>query len=283
MHCHPERSRGKTVLHRHHRLYMRMWIIPFQHKILKPKPKNIFHLRVNFHHRQFSAFAAELEFGLLDVVAVKVCIAEGVYKLAGLQAAYLGHHHIEQGVGGNVKRYAEENIGAALVELATEFSVGHVELEKGVAGREFHVFDFAHVPGAYNEAARIGVAADLVYYLRDLVDVAAVGSGPRAPLRAVNRAQIAVLVGPFVPDAYAVFLEVGNIGIAAQEPEQFVNNGTQVQLFGGYQRKPFLQVETHLIAKNADGSRAGTVCFYSAVVENVLHKLVILLHSWADW
>ena len=54
---------------------------------------------------------------------------------------------------------------------------------------------------------------------------------PAAPLFAVNRSQFAVLIGPFIPDAYAMFFQVFDIGIAFQEPEQFIDNAFQMQLF----------------------------------------------------
>ncbi len=35
-----------------------------------------------------------------------------------------------------------------------------------------------------------------------------------------------------------------------------------MQLFGGYQRKSFLQVKTHLVTKTTDSAGTGTVGFY---------------------
>ena len=56
-------------------------------------------------------------------------------------------------------------------------------------------------------------------HFRDLVDDPPVGSHPVPPLRAVHRAEVAVRVGPFVPDAYVVQVAVM---LASQEPQQFV-------------------------------------------------------------
>ena len=63
------------------------------------------------------------------------------------------------------------------------------------------------------------------------------GARPGAPLLAVDRAQFAVRVRPFVPDADAVLLQPAHVGVAAQEPQQLVDDGLQVQLLGGDQRK----------------------------------------------
>ena len=42
-------------------------------------------------------------------------IAQGVHKVAGLEAAYLGDHQRQQRIGRDIERHAEENVGAALV------------------------------------------------------------------------------------------------------------------------------------------------------------------------
>ena len=52
-----------------------------------------------------------------------------------------------------------------------------------------------------------GFLASWRHDLGDLVDVAAVGRRPGAPLHAVDRAEVAVRVGPFVPDRDAVLLQ----------------------------------------------------------------------------
>lgn len=39
---------------------------------------------------------------------------------------------------------------------------------------------------------------------------------------AVYRTEFAVLVGPFVPYPYAVFLKIFNVGVALKEPQKLV-------------------------------------------------------------
>ena len=63
---------------------------------------------------------------LLEVVRVEMQVAEGVDELAGLQAADLRDHQREQRVARDVERHAEKNIRAALVKLAAQFAVVHV-------------------------------------------------------------------------------------------------------------------------------------------------------------
>ena len=109
-------------------------------------------------------------------------------------------------------------------------------------------------------AARIGFASQMdSITLRDLVDLAAVGRAPVAPLVAVHRAELAVLVGPFVPDGDAALLQPLHVGVAAQEPEQLVDDRLQVQLLGGEQREAVGEVEAQLAAEHRQRAGAGAV------------------------
>ena len=56
---------------------------------------------------------------------------------------------------------------------------------------------------------------------------------------AIDRTKIAVLVGPFVPDGDTVVLEVLDVGVAGYEPKEFVDDGFEVNLFGGQKRETF--------------------------------------------
>ena len=113
----------------------------------------------------------------------------------------------------------EEEVGAALVKLAAQFAVAHVELKKGVAGGERHLVELADVPRADDEATAVGVGFDLRNDLVDLVDAPAIGRAPVAPLRAVHAAEVAVFIRPLIPDAHAVLVEVADVGVAAQKPQ----------------------------------------------------------------
>ena len=54
---------------------------------------------------------------------------------------------------------------------------------------------------------------------------------------AIDWAEITVFVCPVVPDFDIVFFEGGDVGIACQEPEEFVDDRTEVEFFGGDDRK----------------------------------------------
>ena len=114
----------------------------------------------------------------------------------------------------------------------------------------------------------------------NLIDDLAVVTFPGAPLLTVDGAELAVFICPLVPDADAVFLKVGDIGLSLEEPEQLVNNGAQMKFLGGEAGEPFAQIVTGLAAENRDGASACAVCARLAVIKNVSEEIEVLLHRW---
>ena len=53
----------------------------------------------------------------------------------------------QEGIRSNIKGNTQEEVSAALIELAAQFSVGHIKLEEDMARWERHLRDFAYVPG----------------------------------------------------------------------------------------------------------------------------------------
>lgn len=185
----------------------RVGVVVFEREVLVLELEDVLHLWVDAHSWQLARLAAELQMHLVEVVEVDVRVASRVDEIAWLEAADLCHHHTEQGVGGDIERYAKEAVGTALVELQREFSIGNIELEEGVAGRQVHVLQVGDVPSRDDDTAAVWVALDGIDSLLYLVDEAAVVVGPRAPLVAVDVSKVARLrVGPFVPDAHTPFL-----------------------------------------------------------------------------
>ena len=68
-----------------------------------------------------------------------------------------------------------------------------------------------------------------------------------------------MLIGPLIPNADTVVLQILHIGVALQEPQQFVNDGFQMHFLGSDQWETIFKIETHLMAKHADGACAGAV------------------------
>jgi hypothetical protein len=85
-------------------------------------------------------------------------------------------------------------------------------------------------------------------------------------LLAVDRAEIAILVGPFVPDAHLAVLQPADIGVAAQEPQQFDDDRSDVELLGGEQGKARREIEAHLVPEHRARAGAGAVHRLRAVL-----------------
>ncbi|AEW75054.1 hypothetical protein EcWSU1_03626 [Enterobacter ludwigii] len=142
-----------------------------------------------------------------------------------------------------------------------------------------HFIQLADVPGRNDNTARVRIVFQLVHHGGDLVNMAAIRRRPCAPLLTVHRAQVAVFICPFVPDRDVVFMQIRNVGIALQEPEQFMNDRAQVAALCRHQRKTFLQIEAHLVAKNGERAGTGTVIFRRALIEHFFHQFKILFHG----
>src|SRR3546814_6349324 len=99
---------------------------------------------------------------LLQVFAIQVTVAAGPDKVSDFQVALLGYQVSQQGITVDIKGHTQENIGAALVQLAGQSAIGHIELEECMAGRQGHIGYFGYVPGRYDQSARIGVFAYLI-------------------------------------------------------------------------------------------------------------------------
>ncbi len=223
--------------------------------------------------------AGQLQPRLIEVVGVQVRVAQGVHEVAGDQPDDLRHHLGEQRVRGDVEGHTQEDIGRALVQLAGQPAVRHVELEHGVARGECHVGDLGHIPRRDDVPAGIGGLPQRAHHRGDLVDVPAVRGRPRPPLMPVDRAEFALRVGPLVPDADAALLQPADVGRALQEPQQLHDHRPDVHLLGGDQREPLGQVEPHLVAEDAQGAGAGAVGLDRPGPQDAIHQIEVLLHG----
>ena len=208
---------------------MRMGLVTDEFEVLKGEAVDIGDLGIDLHSGERVGLAGELELGLLEMVGVEMEVAKGVDKLAGLIPTNLCEHHGEQGVGGDVEGNAEEKVGASLVKLTTEagvfrFGIVNVELKKKMARWEGHFIDFGDIPGRDEVTSGSRIVFEAVDEVGDLVDGGSIGFGPRPPLLPVDRAEVTIFVGPLVPDGNLVFLEIGNVGVAFEKPEEFVDD-----------------------------------------------------------
>src|SRR5215207_10417663 len=258
---------------------MGMALIAYNVEILEAEIIDAAHIAFDNQPGQGQGLARELFARLFEVIGIKMGIAKGVDEFAGLQAGHMRDHMGEKRVRGDVERHTDENVGGTLVELAGEPSPRDIELEEAMARRKRHALDIGRVPGRHNEPAGIRIAPQGRDDQGELIDRRAVGRGPGSPLRSIDRTQIAIGIGPFIPDADAMFLKKGGVGIAADEPQKLIDDGTDVEALGGDDRKTGSKIESHLMAENRSGSGAGAVGLGRALIQRLLHEIEILSHG----
>src|SRR6266478_6089043 len=112
---------------------MRVRVIAFEGKILEAECEYIGHGPVDLHLRQPARHPGKLEPGLFEMVEIQMGVAKGVNEGSGGETGDVRHHHGQQRVGRDVERYAKKYVGGALIELAREPAVRHVELKQAVA------------------------------------------------------------------------------------------------------------------------------------------------------
>src|SRR5262249_27697608 len=116
----------------------------------------------------------------------------------------------------------------------------------------------------------------------DLIDADAVPSAPIPPLRAVNAAEISFFVRPLVPNRHAMFVEKFDVRVAAQKPEQLVDDRFDVEVLGCEQRKSRTarsQIESRLGAEDRQRAGAGAVIARLTFFQDEPEKIVILPHA----
>src|SRR5262245_13425657 len=150
-----------------------------------------------------------------------------------------------------------------------------------MARRERHPVDLARVPGGDDLPPGVRVFADELDEVGDLVDVAAVGALPVAPLLAVNGTEVAGLVRPFVADADVALFQPVDVGVAPKEPQQFDDDRSQMELLSGEEREAVGEIEAHLRAEPRPGACSRAILLLDSVVEDELHEIEILAHARA--
>lgn len=96
---------------------------------------------------------------------------------------------------------------------------------------------------------------------------------------AVDGSEVAVGVGPFVPDGDIVLVEVVDVGVASEEPEEFVDDGAGVDFFGGDEGEAVGEVETELTPEDGVRAGAGAVVAWGGVGEDIAEEVEVLLHD----
>src|SRR5207302_5589418 len=115
----------------------------------------------------------------------------------------------------------------------------------------------------------------------DLIYARAILAAPIHPLRAVDAAEIAIFVRPFIPDRDAMFTQKTYVRLAAQEPEQLVNDRFKMELLRGEERKIFPQIEPRLRAENGNRPDARAIRARLAALEHQAEEIVVFAHAFA--
>ena len=182
-------------------------------------------------------------------------VTESVDKVSGSEITDVSDHDGEESVAGDVERNPQPHVGRSLVELTGQLTLGHVELDQAVAGRQGHLVQVRGVPGAHDDPPVVGFVLDPADDLSQLVHplAAVVGvhvhvvSTEVSPLEAVDWPQVSLLPGceaqtvqelsaavP-VPDPHILLLQLLGVGGAPDEPEELLSNAAIEDFLGGQQ------------------------------------------------
>ncbi len=275
-----------------------MCAVVVQGEMLEADLVNVADVGANGECGEGQRLTRALETKRIHVGSIDVGVAHDMDEVAGTEMADVGEETGEEGVAGDVERDTEPEIGGALVELTGEFAVVDVELAEHVAGRQGHLVEIDGVPGGQDDPAIGGVGLDLADDIAELVDAlarvvvvhGAIGGAEMSPLESVDGSEITFfamcqsagiqkLAGSIgVPDMDVFVAEGLDVGVTADEPEQFFGDPAPEDAFGGEEGKRFAQIEAELVG-GEEGERAcaGPVVAEISVGQDGVDELEILM------
>jgi hypothetical protein len=74
-------------------------------------------------------------------------------------------------------------------------------------------------------------------------------------------------------------VQIFDVGVAPEKPQQLVDDRLERQLLGRQHRKTRPQIEAHLVTEYRNRPRAGAVRFFDTVGQNAFEQVVILDHG----
>ena len=102
--------------------------------------------RIEFQCWKRKRFPTDLFSGLIKVIHVEMRITKGVNERSRFKSTHLRHHMRQERIGCNVERNAKEDVSTSLIELAIQFTISNMELEKGMTRHQGHFIKFTNVP-----------------------------------------------------------------------------------------------------------------------------------------
>ena len=89
----------------------------------------------------------------------------------------------------------------------------------------------------------------------------------------VNRTQVAIFISPFVPNRNLVIVQVLDIRIALQKPQQFVYDTALVEFLSRVAREALGKVKAGLAAEHRTSAGASAVRTVYTVIDNIFEKI----------
>ena len=96
---------------------VRVGLVADDFEVLKPIAEDVIRAALDLEAGKGHGRAGKLGLGLLEMIELQVAVATGPDKIPRLEIALLGHHVGEEGVGGDIERHTQKNIGASLIHL----------------------------------------------------------------------------------------------------------------------------------------------------------------------
>jgi len=75
-----------------------------------------------------------------------------------------------------------------------------------------------------------------------------------------------------------MLLQIPDVRIAGQKPQQLMDDRFQVQLLGRDQGKAFIKRKPHLVTEHRQRPGSGAVVFLDPTAEDEFHQVKILAH-----
>lgn len=182
----------------------------------------------------------------------------------------------EERVGSNIEGKTQEAINRALIQLAREFIIGDVKLEKTMTRRKSHLVSLRRVISDDEIATTIWIFLASINHFLYLINAFAIEISPLVTIDGSELTPLLRKIGisfyffnkifhlffpfwsifwiffceiiffeirlkwPFIPDSHIIVHEVFDIGITREEPEELMNNAFRKNFLGCQKRKSCL-------------------------------------------
>ena len=124
---------------------MGLRIIADDFKIIKTEPIYAVWCAMNQQLRQLSWFSCYLFTRLIKMIAIEMRITQNMDKFTNLQSTDPCDHMDQQCIGSDIERHPQKDIGASLIKLAGQTTIGDIKLKQTMTGRQGHLLSLIHI------------------------------------------------------------------------------------------------------------------------------------------